>query len=102
MDKNEITIDGVVYVKKEPTHIGAYGTAITLEEPKPWPQVGDEVWVLDSTGFSSLPFVDNESFRCLLNRGLILRTEEEAERADQARIAVTTIKNYAREQWGGV
>ncbi len=90
--KNEITIDGVVYVKKEP--------AITHEEPKSWPQVGDECYRLEPNGFRATRWDALDFDFSAMERGSYFPTLEEAQLADQARMAVTKIKNYAREKWG--
>lgn len=108
---NEITIDGVVYIRKEPTHLyilkepthlGVYGTAITPEEPKPWPQEGDEYYCLDGLGdvVCGGVWVNNTLDANLLATGSLFRTKQEAEKAKAERIAITTIKNYAKEKWG--
>lgn len=76
------------------------------EAPKAeeWPQVGDWIWKLACTGkreiFISTQYDANFYKSCLELTGNIFRIEEEAELADQARTAITKIKNYARQQWG--
>lgn len=50
-------------------------------------------------GVDSNNYLNQFHIDCL-NRGLLFQTLEEAELADQARIAVTKIKCYARQKWG--
>ena len=93
--KNEITIDGVVYVRKEEE-------VSPTVEPKPWPQVGDTCFCLSDNGVVFVtPYAPTyQSDVDRLSMGSYFKTKEEAEKVKAERIAITTIKNYARQQWG--
>lgn len=70
----------------------------TTEEE--WPKVGDNYWLLSPIGIAICGWSDDATDKAVLKRGGPFRTKEEADLADQARIAVATIKRYAKKQWG--
>lgn len=72
---NEITINGEVYVKKIPfTHQAAKKPA------KPWPQEGDDFYLVDENGEVCRDTYNDNDYECELKRkrGNFFRTQEEA------------------------
>ena len=69
---------------------------------KSWPQVGDKYWVADLHATFTKCIWDNDSLdKALAARGLIFRTKEEAEKADQLRLAMHELKVMSEKEWTG-
>ena len=69
---------------------------------KPWPQDGDEYYLLNSGGGAGANEWDGLSveMECLA-RGNVFRTREEAEKADQLCLAMNELKVMSEEEWAG-
>lgn len=67
---------------------------------KPWPQDGDEYYLLNSGGGAGANEWDGLSveMKCLA-RGNVFRTKEEAEKADQLCLAMNELKVMSEKDW---
>lgn len=66
------------------------------EQPKPWPQKGDEYWILNPYGVGTLEWDNDDGDKETIIRG-IFRTQQEAEAADRQRIEETKVIRRLRE-----
>jgi len=74
-------------------------TALRDALPKEWPQVGDEFHLLEGDGLTRNMVWDGlQHEKRYLERGLIKRTSEEAERADKKRMAIHKWNTLAGDQ----
>lgn len=64
-----------------------------------FPRRGDDYCYLTDEGIRTSTNTNHYIVSERFKRG-VFHTKKEAQLADQARIAITTIKNYARKEWG--
>ena len=71
-----------------------------LEEPKSWPEVGDDYWGWNSFGRmpDSCMWEGDECEKDGLARGELFRTKEECEEDDKKRRALVRIKDFIRKE----
>lgn len=67
-----------------------------LEQKSEWyePKEGERFFFLSICGVTSLEFTNCPSDKSILKRQRVYRTREEAEKADECRIALTAVQHY--------
>lgn len=70
---------------------------LSLEAKDEWPQYGDEYWYIDDEEVVDGTWTDHQLDHIRRDRGIVFRTEAEANLADRQRIARTAIHRWIAE-----
>lgn len=76
--------------------------AEAAQAEKAWPQNGDRYWTLDdSADIFEATWASDSIDRSRFAIGNVFRTKTDAERGNERRIVLTTLRQLARGSWGG-